>query len=360
MAWPLAIMGAGAGLGALGGFLGAKDASAPTWTKNDPQDQGLYDQWKGYMGQSLGNFGNLDFGPTNAQNWMFGNMGNTAFGPGGGGGGMDMSWQSNPKYRLGRFNYDKVGRQTKGINTDMTDLEKRYTDEGFLDVANDPYVQAQLAAIRGESDESMGRAIAQSITPESVAGTMGMSGAAMAAKGNIADDYNENLNQANAGYLSDQVQSRMGASLAANQTFSGREQNWDSNQMQGALGGYQSLNQAKTSMYNTDANAAYHQGALGLQGSQNKWNQQMDMWGMGEQMRQLGLQGAGLGAYGLYSDWGNQVNPWQQAFGKQTTQGPKVNPWTAGIQGMIAGGTKGLGMGKSLQGMGYFGGGNTG
>lgn len=357
MAWPLAIMAGGALAGGVGSYLQAKAGNEDQWTHTNPWDAQLGDQFKGYMGNSLDSFKDMNFGPTDQQNWMFGNMGKSAFGPGMGGGGMNFNWQSNPAYNLGRFNYGKVGRQTKGINTDMTDLEKRYSDEGFLDVANDEYVQNQLAAIRQQSDEQMGRAVSQSITPDSIAGTMGMSGANMAAKGNITDQFNQNMTNTEAGYLSDQTGQRLGASLQANNTFSGRENAWDQAQMSGALGGYQSLNNAKVGMRGQDMQGDYQNAMLSGMGADRKWNQQMDMWGMGEQMRQLGLQGAGLGEYGMYSDWGNQMLPWQQAFGKTTMHGPQTSPWAAGIQGAISGGTSGLGMGKSLQGMGYFGGG---
>lgn len=356
MAFPLAIMGGMAAAGALSSYMNAKKANEPTWQQTNPWDSGAADKWKGLMGGHLDNMQGLDYGPTAAQNWMFGNMGNSAFG-GGGGGGMNMDWQGR---NVGRYNVGKIDQRTRGIGSAQTDWEKRVTDESFMDMENDPYVQQRLDAMTQESNEQMARAQAESIGPESMGGTMGMSGAQMATRGGIADDYSENANAQRAGFLNDQMGMRFGLGDSANAQHSGREGARDNALIGADASGYGSYAQAQTAMRGQDMEGAYRQGMLGQMGADRKWNQQMDMWGMGEQMRQMGLQGQGLGAYGMTADYGQQMLPYQQGFGRTYNQGPQVSPLGAGIQGAMSGAATGMGMGKSLQGMGFFGGGGGG
>lgn len=353
MAWPLAIMGGMALAGGISNYMNAKKGNEPQWRETSPWKSGSADAWEQGMGKSLAKIRDLNYGPTDAQNWMFGRMGNSAFGGGGGGGDMNMGWQNR---NVGRYNVGKVDRRTRGINTAQTDWEKRMTAEEFMDLENDPYVQQRLAAMTQESNEQMARAQAESTTADSVAGTMGMSGINQATKANIADSYNENMGANQSGFLTDQMGMRYGLGAQANQTFSGREQSHDASIIGADVTGYGNWAQAQTAMRGQDANAAYQQGMLGQMGADRKWQQQMDMWGLGNQMRELGLQGDGLGEYAALSDYGRQMLPWQQGFGRTTMQGPQTSPWAAGLQGAMGGAATGMGMGKTLQSMGYFGG----
>jgi hypothetical protein len=176
----------------------------------------------------------------------------------------------------------------------------------------------------------------------------------MANKRGIADDFGENLSGAHSGFLNDQMATRYGLGAQANQVFSGREANWDSSMIGADVQGYGSWADAQTAMRGQDMEGSYRQGMLGQMGRDAEWGRQMDMWGMGEQMRQLGLQGQGLGAYAMTSDYGQQMLPYQQGFGKTLNQGPRTSPWGAAAQGAVSGAATGMGFGKSLQGMGYF------
>ena len=324
MALPLALMGVGAGVGMLGNYFGAKEQNKPQWQQTTPWDSGQADQWKGMMGNSLANFGNLNYGPTDAQNWMFGRMGNSAFGGGGGG-------------------------KTKGINTANTDYEKKVLSDYYLDLENNPYHQGYLDSMQAENTEALGRAQAETVAPfVGAGGTMGMSGINAATRQGVADDYGENLGNQIAQYNAAIYGQERGLQDAANQAHSQREGNWDASMIGADVTGYGHWADAQTAMRNQDMLGEYYKGSLGLQGANQKWGQQMDMWGMGEQMRQLGLQGQGLGEYGMLSDYGRQMLPYQQGFGKTTMQGPQVSPFGSALQGAFGGAASGLGMGHTL------------
>jgi hypothetical protein len=149
-----------------------------------------------------------------------------------------------------------------------------------------------------------------------------------------------------ANYLGSQYAMERGMQDAANQAWSGRESTYDASGMSADAQRAAARMAANASMYNTDSQRYIAQQQIGAQNAMNQWAKQTGMWGIADDYANMGRQGQGLGALGVYGQGMSQTLPWQQGFGVNTQQGPKVSSMGGFLQGALGGALGGAGMGS--------------
>jgi hypothetical protein len=349
MAIPMmAMMGAGALMGGMGGKQQAKGKTTTNKSQTTAWNEGaaddLFGNYTGAMNKSAG----LNYGPTADQTRLYQNMMNQSMrGGGGGGGGGGFSSQ----YGGGGGGGGGGGNQNQkyaGVNVAQSEHEQKVLSDYYLDMENNPYIQQQLAAMQQEGQESFDRSSTAAMQPFLQAGgTMGFTGANLSNQARMVDDYNENMQNQQAGYLGQQYQFERGQQTAANQAWSGREQAYDVAGMGADAQRASARMAANASRYNADSQRYVGMAGIGAQNAAQAWNQKMGMFGVADQYANMQRQGQGLGQMGVYGQGMSQTLPWQQGFGEnvQTQTTPGSSQLGGFLQGAIGGAMGGAGMG---------------
>ena len=392
---PLAAMGAMAGAGALMGGKNAQNANNPSTQKQqtDPWRGGdanwYMDNLRGAAENALG----IDWGPSRQQNKMFRQMYGSAFGGGGngggggggavggggsggggGGGGGGGNWFFERDYGRGGGGGGGGGNANKkyaGNNVAYTDYENRVLDPNYMQVHDDPILQAQQEYRRGLFDENAALSRAEALSPFAAnAATMGFTGANLDTQGRMQQTNERDwLGMENELYAGERDARRQQA-MDANQAWSGREATYDSSGMSadaqraaaamaaaaqkysawrssvGGLLGAQTA--ASAARYASDNSLKGVMAGVGAQSAANRFNQQMALYGLAGDRAQGQRMNQGLGAMGVMGDYGSATYPWQGAFGQTTTtsQGPKRSVLGGVLGGAMGGAMGGMGMGS--------------
>lgn len=356
MGWVLpAIMAGSALMGAMGGKGKHKSQSTTQTSQRTPWNQGWADNAWGQYNDASNRAGGIDWGPTRDQNRMYRSM-MGQYGPGaggGGGGGMAGNMQGGGRRRGGGGGGGmKWDQKYGGQNVDYSDYEQRVMAPEYMDVASDPYIQAQQAYRRGLFDENAAGSRTAAMAPFLQAGgTMGLTGAAMGMQSKMQQANERDWTGQEGAMFMDERNARRQQAMGANQAWSGREGAFD----QAAIGGDTNIKTANISAaadrYNTDSNERVGMAGIGAQNAQNRFAQQQAMFGMAGQMAAMQREGQGLGAMNLWGQNLNQQLPWQGNFGKntQTTTVPGVgSKWGNIAQGLGGGAIQGAGMWKNM------------
>lgn len=358
MGWVIPAMMAGSALmGMMGNKDKHKDQTTKGTAKRDLWRSGMSDPaWDKYNQYTNQADQNINWGPSGAERRMFrGMMGQ--YGPGGGGGG---GAGGGGRFQRGGGRGGGGGgkggmkweKKYGGQNVDYSDYESRVMGEDYMDVSNDPYLQAQQEYRRGLFDENVAGSRTAAMSPFIQAGgSMGLTGAAMGMQGKMQQGNERDwLGQENEMYMGERDARRQQA-IAANQAWSGREGSFDSS----AIGADSAIKQSKigaaASRYATDAQYDVGMAGVGAQNSAQKFAQQQALFGMAGTMADKRRQGQGLGGMNLWGTNLNQQLPWQQGFGQMNTTNttPGQGSQFGNMLGGAAGGAmQGYGMGKNM------------
>ena len=359
MAIPMAaMMGAGALMGGMGGKQQAKGRTTSSWT--DMYNKGQGDALMGNYNDAMNRSAGIDFGPTADQTALYRNMMNQAMGGQGGGGG-GGGFQSQFGKRGGGGGGGNQNAKYAKNNVALSDYESKVLSDYYLDLENNPYIQQQLDAMQREGQETFDRSSSAAMSPFLQAGgTMGFTGANLGTQANMVDDFNENMQNQQAGYLGQQYANERALQDSANQAWGQREATYDSSGMSADATRAAARMAANASMYNTDSQRYLGERQIGAQGAAQAWAQKMGMYGIADQYAAQQRQGQGLGEMGVYGQGMSQTLPWQSGFGKSYQKTPGSSGLGGFLQGAIGGAMGGAGMGKGMGGKGGGGGANLG
>jgi len=356
MGWILPAMMAA---GAISGYMGGKDkerqSKIPTTTtsQTDPwrgADANYYmDQMRGATDRAMG----INWGPSLRQNKIFdkmyrGSMGGGGRGGGGGGGqGMYGSWRGQGGGGGGGGQGGIFNRLAKS-NVAQSGYEQRVLGDEFLNVQDNPYVQAQIEAMQRENAEQEQRQYGQAMSPFMGGGDMGFSGAQMGARMQMADQFSENWQNQQAQYMAQQYQAERQLQDAANQAWSQREATYDASGFQNQATRAAARMAANASMYGSDQQLRGVMAGVGEQSAARQFAERQALFGMAGNIADMRRQQQGIGQMGVMGQYGQATFPWQQGFGKTT--GTKIGPPISGggAQGMFGGLLQGMGMGMGM------------
>lgn len=385
---PMGVMAGLSGAGALMGHKGAQNANQPS------RQQQQTDPWRGgdanwYMDQMRGATQNalgIDWGPSRQQNRMFRQMYGDAFGggggggggggapsgPGGGGGGGGPSGPWLPHYGGGGGGGGggNANQKYAGQNVAYTDYERGILDPSFMQVHDDPILQAQQEYRRGLFDENASLSRAEALSPFAANGaTMGFSGANLDTQSRMQQANERDWLGMENEMFAGERDARRQQQMATNQQWSGRESAYDSSGMAadaqraaaaraaaaqrysayvGALASERTANiGASASRYASDNSLKAAMASVGAQNSANRFNQQLAMYGLAGDRAQGQRMNQGLGAMGVMGDYGSSTLPWQGNFGQTntTSYGPHRSTAGGALGGAFGGAMTGLGIG---------------